>query len=64
MSEDDLKAVIASYQKKAFEMFNQIVVLETQVNSLNQKVLELVEENKKLTETKPTRKSKVDGEFN
>jgi ribosomal protein S15P/S13E len=34
MTEEDYKEVIASYQQKAFELFNQNIVLETQVNSL------------------------------
>ncbi len=38
MSEEDYKDVIASYQQKAFELFNQNIVLETQVNSLKKTI--------------------------
>jgi len=38
MSEEDYKDVIASYQQKAFELFNQNIVLETQVNSLTKTI--------------------------
>lgn len=44
MSEEDYKAVIASYQQKAFELFNQNIVLETQLNSLKKVVIELESE--------------------
>ena len=52
MSEDDLKSIIAAYQQKAFELFNQNIVLETQVKSLTSKVEELNLENSKLKTTK------------
>ncbi len=38
MNEEDYKDVIATYQKKAFELFNQNIVLETQVNSLKKTI--------------------------
>jgi len=38
MTEEDYKEVIASYQQKAFELFNQNIVLETQVNSLTKRI--------------------------
>ena len=38
MTEEDYAAVIASYQQKAFELFNQNIVLETQVNSLTKTI--------------------------
>jgi len=38
MTEEDYTAVIASYQQKAFELFNQNIVLETQVNSLTKTI--------------------------
>jgi hypothetical protein len=57
MSEDDLKAVLAKYQQKAFELFNQNIVLETQVEQLSKTVLSLQEENKKLS-SKPKRATK------
>ena len=44
MSEEDYKAVIASYQQKAFELFNQNVVYETQINTLKKNILELESE--------------------
>lgn len=34
MNEEDYKTIISSYQQKSFEMFNQIIVLEAQINSL------------------------------
>lgn len=49
MSEDDLKAVLAKYQQKAFELFNQNIVLETQVESLNKTVSLLQKEIQKLS---------------
>jgi hypothetical protein len=57
MSEDDLKAVLAKYQQKAFELFNQNIVLETQVEQLSKTVSLLQEENKKLS-SKPKRATK------
>ena len=44
MSEDDLKSVLSTYQQKSFELFNQNIVLETQVNSLNKKIEMLTKE--------------------
>jgi hypothetical protein len=41
MTEEDLKAVLAKYQQKAFELFNQNIVLETQVEQLNKTVEQL-----------------------
>ena len=38
MTEEDYTAVIASYQQKAFELFNKNIVLETQVNSLTKTI--------------------------
>ena len=38
MTEEDYTAVIASYQQKAFELFNQNIVLETQINSLTKTI--------------------------
>ena len=35
MTEDDLKSVLTKYQQKSFELFNQNIVLETQVEKLN-----------------------------
>ena len=47
MSEDDLKAVLAKYQQKSFELFNQNIVLETQVEQLNKTIVSLQEQLKK-----------------
>jgi len=49
MSEDDLKLVLAKYQQKAFELFNQNIVLETQIDQLSKKVSSLQAEVQKLT---------------
>ena len=38
MTEEDYTDVIASYQQKAFELFNKNIVLETQVNSLTKTI--------------------------
>lgn len=58
MNEEDYKAIIATYQQKAFELFNQNIVLETQLNSFKQKVEVLSQENAKLKASK-TRKTKT-----
>ena len=47
MTEEDLKAVLAKYQQKAFELFNQNIVLETQVEQLNKTVASLQDQLKK-----------------
>jgi uncharacterized small protein (DUF1192 family) len=57
MTEEDYKAIIATYQQKAFELFNQNIVLETQVNSYKQKIELLSKEIQRLTDSK-TRKTK------
>jgi hypothetical protein len=59
MSEDDYKAIIAAYQQKSFELFNQNIVLETQLNSFKQKVDLLTIEVNKLKNVK-TRKTKME----
>lgn len=61
MSEDDLKAVLAKYQQKAFDLFNRNIVLETQVETLTATVNTLSVELEKLK--KPKRGSKVEGDF-
>ena len=61
MSEDDYKSIIAKYQQKAFELFNQNIVLETQVEKLNSTVNTLSVELEKFR--KPKRGSKVDEDF-
>jgi hypothetical protein len=62
MSEDDLKAVLAKYQQKSFELFNQNIVLETQVERLNETVSLLNSELEKLKKAKRT--NKQDDGFN
>ena len=46
MTEEDYTAVIASYQQKAFELFNQNIVLETQINSLTKTINSLTSQIK------------------
>jgi len=59
MSEDDLKAVLAKYQQKAFELFNQNIVFETQIEQLNKTILDLRKEVQSLS-TKAKRTAKSD----
>ena len=61
MSDDDLKAILAKYQQKAFDLFNRNIVLETQVETLTATVSSLSVELEKLR--KPKRGSKVEGDF-
>ncbi len=61
MSEEDLKAVLSTYQQKCFELFNSNIVLETQVNSLQKQISALSIEIEKLKKAK--RGSKVEGDF-
>ena len=61
MSEDDLKQVLAKYQQKSFELFNQNIVLETQVENLKGQINILERELEKI---KPKRSiKKDDGDF-
>ena len=62
MSEDDLKVVLAKYQQKSFELFNQNIVLESQVEQLNNLINSLTAEIERLS-SKPKRTSKQDGDF-
>ena len=57
MSEDDLKAILAKYQQKAFELYNTNIVLETQVEQLNKTVASLQQQFQKLS-AKPKRTAK------
>ena len=59
MNEEDYKAIISTYQQKSFELFNQNIVLETQVNSYKKKVDLLTKELDKLNNQK-VRKTKVE----
>jgi dynactin complex subunit len=52
MTENDLKSVLAKYQQKAFELFNQNIVLETQIEQLNASVNSLSTELEKLKKSK------------
>jgi hypothetical protein len=61
MSEDDLKAVLAKYQQKAFDLFNRNIVLETQVETLTTTVNTLSIEVEKLR--KPKRGTKAEEDF-
>jgi hypothetical protein len=61
MNEEDYKAIIATYQQKSFELFNQNIVLETQVNSYKQKVEALTKEIERANSSK-TRKTKTEPE--
>lgn len=61
MSEDDLKAVLAKYQQKTFELYNTNIVLETQIEQLNRTISTLNTEIEKLS--KPKRGSKTEGDF-
>ena len=61
MTEEDLKAILAKYQQKTFELFNTNIVLETQVEQANKTISILSAELEKLR--KPKRGSKVEEEF-
>ena len=61
MSEEDLKLVLSKYQQKTFELFNQNIVLETQVEKLNVMVSNMSAELEKLKKSK--RGTKTEGEF-
>ena len=52
MTENDLKAVLAKYQQKSFELFNQNIVLETQIEQLNDIIATLQEQIQKLSKSK------------
>jgi hypothetical protein len=60
MSEDDLKLVLTKYQQKSFELFNQNIVLETQVENLQKQVASLREDLEKSKTKKTTRASSND----
>jgi dynactin complex subunit len=61
MTEDDLKSVLTKYQQKSFELFNQNIVLETQVEKLNASINALSSELDKLKKSK--RSTKVEEDF-
>ena len=51
MNDTDYQAVIAAYQQKAFELFNQNIVYETQISTLKAQVDALKKELEKYTNT-------------
>lgn len=61
MTEEDIKAVLAKYQQKAFELFNQNIVLETQIEQSNKTIISLQKELEKLS--KPKRGAKAEDDF-
>jgi prefoldin subunit 5 len=61
MTEEDLKAVLGKYQQKVFELLNQNIVLETQIEKLTTSVNSLNAELEKLR--KPKRGTKVEEDF-
>jgi prefoldin subunit 5 len=66
MNEEDYKAVIAGYQQKSFELFNQNVVFEAQINNMKKTIETLSKELEKLKQEKTTptkRSSKATDEF-
>ena len=52
MTEEDLKAILAKYQQKTFELFNTNIVLETQVELANKTIGILNDELEKLKKSK------------
>jgi hypothetical protein len=62
MTEEDLKAILAKYQQKTFELFNTNIVLETQVELANKNLSILNAELEKLR--KPKRGAKAEEDFN
>lgn len=60
MSEEDLKAVLGKYQQKAFELYNQNIVLETQIEKLNLTISSLSVELEKLKKSKKVTKTEDD----
>jgi hypothetical protein len=63
MNEEDYKAIIATYQQKSFELFNQNIVLETQLNSYKQKVQALSKEVEKLNNSKTKKLKQEEADF-
>jgi hypothetical protein len=61
MSDEDLKAIIATYQQKSFELFTKNIVLETQVGTLKSQLEKLNVEIEKFK--KPKRGTKAEEEF-
>lgn len=63
MNEEDYKVIIAAYQQKSFELFNQNIVFETQINSLKKSVDLLQQENEKLKAAKLRKSTKSELDF-
>jgi hypothetical protein len=63
MNEEDYKSVIALYQQKSFELFNQNIVLETKINTLTKRVESLSIENEKLKKSRKVTKQDQEGDF-
>lgn len=63
MDEENYKAIIATYQQKSFELFNQNIVFETQINSLKKSVDLLQQENEKLKAAKLRKSTKAELDF-
>jgi hypothetical protein len=61
MNEEDLRLVISKYQQKVFELFNNNIILETQVEKLTKNLSALNIEIEKLK--KPKRGAKTEGDF-
>ena len=61
MNEEDLKLVLSKYQQKTFELFNQNIVLETQIEKLSATISSLSIELEKLK--KPKRGTKTEEDF-
>jgi hypothetical protein len=61
MSDEDLKLILSKYQQKTFELYNQNIVLETQVEKLNSIITMLNNELEKLK--KPRKNTKSEEEF-
>ncbi len=60
MSDEDLKAIIATYQQKSFELFTKNIVLETQVGTLRTKVEQLNSELGKIKNSRTRKKVEED----
>lgn len=63
MNEEDYKAIISTYQQKSFELFNQNIVLETQLNSYKQKVETLSKEVEKLNNSKTKKLKQEEADY-
>jgi hypothetical protein len=60
MGEEDLKLVLSKYQQKVFELYNQNIVLETQIEKLTTAVNSLNEELEKIKNSKTRKKVEED----